>query len=844
VPGLGTTFGRGGATTAPRDLAKSDCILIQGSSMAEAHPVAFRWVVAAKERGATVIHVDPRYSRTSALADIWVPLRAGTDLVLLGALVRHVLENELYFADYVKAFTNASVILREDFADTEDLDGLFSGFDEASASYDPSSWRYAGDDKASPQRDPTLQHPRSVFQVLRRHFTRYTPELVERAAGVREDLFFRVAKALTDASGPERTAAICYALGWTQHSKGVQIIRTAAILQLLLGNMGRPGGGIMALRGHASIQGSTDIPTLYDLLPGYLPMPRAGAHDAGLASYVAEVRARGGYWDNGKKLTVSLLKAFYGANATAENDFGFGFLPRTSRDHSHFGFFMEMADGAVEGLFVMGQNPAVGGQNARLERHALTRLRWLVVRDLVPMETATFWYESPEIESGELRSDAIETEVFLFPAAGNAEKSGTFTNTQRLLQFHEKAIAPPGEARSEAWFIHQLAKRLKKLAEASDHPADAPLRALDWWYPEDANGEPEIEAVLAEINGFETPGDGGAHHGRQLAGFSELRDDGSTACGAWIYSGVLGPDGVNRAALREPQGEYHHGWGFAWPADRRILYNRASARPDGAPWSEAKKLVWWDAEKKEWTGLDVPDFEKTKAPSYRPPPGARGMAAIGGDAPFIMHADGLGWLFVPEGLKDGPLPTHYEALESPSENLLYSRQKNPVARWHHRPDNPWASSPDPRYPYVLTTYRLTEHHTAGGMSRFLGHLSELQPELFAEISPELAAEVGVEHGAFVTVLTPRAVIEARAMVTRRIRPLVIDGRVVHQVAMPFHWGSSGRVKGDVTNDLIALSGEPNVSIHESKALLCALFAGPKSVVGPWLRETARGKKSL
>jgi formate dehydrogenase major subunit len=429
--------------------------------------------------------------------------------------------------------------------------------------------------------------------------------------------------------------------------------------------------------------------------------------------------------------------------------------------------------------------------------------------------------------------------VFLFPAAGHVEKAGTFTNTQRLLQFRDKAVEPPEDARSEAWFIHQLALRLKKLAAASDDPMDAPLRALDWWYPEDSHGEPEIESVLREINGFETAGSDGAHHGEQLAGFSELRDDGSTACGAWIYSGVFGPDGVNRAALRQPTGDYHHGWGYAWPADRRILYNRASARPDGAPWSEKKKLVWWDPEKAEWTGRDVPDFEKKKPPEYRPAPGARGMAALRGDAPFIMHADGLGWLFVPEGLKDGPLPAHYEPLESPSVNFVYARQKNPVARWFRRADNPWASSPDARYPHVLTTYRLTEHHTAGGMSRFLSHLAELQPELFAEISPELAHEVGATNGAFVTIVTPRGMIEARALVTRRIRPLMIDGRVVHQVAMPFHWGPAGLVHGDVVNDLIALSGEPNVTIHESKALLCALYAGPKSVVGPWLGTMAR-----
>jgi formate dehydrogenase major subunit len=471
---------------------------------------------------------------------------------------------------------------------------------------------------------------------------------------------------------------------------------------------------------------------------------------------------------------------------------------------------MDMADGKVEGLFVMGQNPAVGGQHARLERKALARLRWLVVRDLVAIETATFWYESPEVARGELSPSHIPTEVFLFPAAGHAEKAGTFTNTQRLLQFREKAVEPPGDARSEAWFIHQLALRLKARAEASGAPEDEALRALDWWYPENGHGEPVIESVLAEINGFRTDAEG-AHHGAQLAGFGDLRDDGSTACGCWIYSGVYGPDGVNRAAGREPQGAYGHGWGFAWPADRRILYNRASARPDGAPWSEDKRLVWWDAEAKRWTGLDVPDCDATLPPDQA--------------APFIMHADGLGWLYVPEGLEDGPLPAHYEPLESPVANEVYAQHDNPVARRHERPDNPLAPACDPRFPHVLTTYRLTEHHTAGGMSRFLPHLAELQPELFVEISPELAAEVGVTGGDWVTVVTLRGFVEARALVTRRMRPLQISGRTVHQIAIPFHWGSSGPVRGDVANDLIALTGEPNVSIHEAKALTCALYRG-------------------
>ncbi len=850
MPGLGTSFGRGGATTALQDLADADCILIQGSSMAEAHPVGFRWVVQAHERGATVIHVDPRYSRTSALADIWVPIRAGADLAFLGGLVRHVLESRLDFREYVLAYTNASFVLREDFRDTEDLDGLFSGWDAERRRYDTATWQYALGPDGRPEKDPTLEHPRCVYQVLRRHFRRYTPEMVERIAGVPPELFRRVADALTAASGPEKTAAICYAVGWTQHSKGVQIIRAAAILQLLLGNVGRPGGGILALRGHASIQGSTDIPTLYNLLPGYLPMPEAAA-DATLAAYLARHAKPVGWWSNLPAYTVSLLKAYYGERATAANEWGFAWLPRTTGDHSHFAFFCDMADGRVEGLFVMGQNPAVGGQHASLERRALGRLQWLVVRELVATETAAFWKDSPEIERGELRPEEIETEVFLFPAAGHAEKAGSYTQTQRLVQWRETAVEPPGEARSEAWFLHQLALRLKARAERSDDPADEPLRALDWWYPEDGHGEPVMEAVLAEINGWRVTPAAGApdvlhgddragrpHHGPQVAGFAELRDDGSTACGCWIYSGIYGPDGVNRALRREPSGRYGHGWGFAWPADRRILYNRASARPDGAPWSERKKLVWWDAAASRWGGLDVPDFPAGKPPDYAPPAAASGVDAHPGDAPFLMLAEGVGRLFVPEGLADGPLPAHYEPLESPVANDLYRQATNPAARRIERPDNPWAASPDPRFPHVLTTYRLTEHHTAGGMSRFLSHLAELQPELFAELSPELAEELGVANGDWVRVETVRGAISARALVTARIRPIRLGELTVHQVALPFHWGSAGPITGDVVNDLIPLSAEPNVSIHESKALLCRVLParGPQSHRAGWTLE--------
>ena len=840
MPGLGTSFGRGGATTAQQDLRNADAILIMGSSMAENHPVGFRFVIDARERGATIIHVDPRFTRTSAMADMWVPLRAGSDIVFLGGLVNYVLTHGLEFRDYVVAYTNAATIIDREFRDAEDLGGLFSGWDERNRRYDPASWAYEGSSPADHEaghepergghgkdrggeagdmrgahRDPTLEHPRCVFQILKRHYARYTPANVEHACGVPAAAFLRVADAFCRASGPERTAAICYAVGWTQHSVGVQIIRTAAILQLLLGNIGRPGGGILALRGHASIQGSTDIPTLYDILPGYLPMPAFGEDGRTLDGYLRKHRSETGWWANFDKYVVSLLKAWYGDAATADNEFGFGWLPRISGDHSHLGYWLDLADGTgVEGMFVMGQNPAVGAPNARLERRALARLKWLVVRDMVETETATFWLDSPEVQRGELTTAGIDTEVFFLPAAAHAEKDGCFTNTQRLLQWRDKAVDPPGDARSEAWFVYHLGLRLKARAACDSRPSTQSLRALTWSYPVTGpHGEPDITTVLQEINGRSTA------DGRLVDGFGKLAADGTTACGCWIYSGVHPEPHRNRARDREPRGPYGHGWGFAWPADRRILYNRASARPDGRPWSERKKLVWWDEDAKRWTGLDTPDFTADKPPAYVPLPGATGDDALAGDAPFIMHPDGMGWIWVASGLKDGPLPVHYEPLESPVENALYPQQVNPAADRKARSDNLYADA-DGAFPHVLTTYRLTEHHTAGGMSRTLPHLAELQPELFCEISPDLAREIGVDNGDAVTVATPRGSITARALVTARMATLRVHGRMLHQVGLPYHFGGRGLVRGDVVNDLIAISEEPNVRIMEAKALVC------------------------
>jgi formate dehydrogenase major subunit len=825
--------------------------------MAEAHPVGFRWVMKARERGAKVIHVDPRFGRTSAMADVHVPIRAGTDIAFLGGLIRHVIETESYFRDYVVNYTNAATLINEDYRGPEDLDGVFSGYDPETGLYDPASWMYEGGEMAAAagirehstqafdeetgagmltgrvRNDPTLEDPRCVFQILRRHFARYTPELVTRVCGISEEQFHDVARALIENSGRDRTTALCYAVGWTQHTSGVQIIRAASILQLLLGNIGRPGGGIMALRGHASIQGSTDIPTLYDLLPGYLHMPRARDEDIDLEAYLASGGADRGWWSHFDLYVVSLLKAWFGAAATAENDYGFSHLPKISGNHSHFPTMLRAMDGGLDGFFVMGQNPAVGSQNSGLQRRALARMKWVVVRDLADNETARFWKDSPEVRSGELRPDEIETEVFLMPAAGHVEKEGTFTNTQRLLQWKDKALEPPGDARSELWFMHHLAKRVFAHYRDSTDPRDWPIQNLTWDYPEHGDiAEPSGDAVLREINGYHVA------TGEPIGGFQELADDGSTASGCWIYAGVYA-DGVNQARRREPGdleapgGWVSPEWGWAWPANRRTLYSRASADPDGRPWSERKRYVWWDGEEGRWTGYDVPDFPADKRPDYRAPDdGGEGMDAISGDAPFIMMGDGRAWLYSPSGLIDGPLPAHYEPLESPIPNLIYpGRTANPAALRWVRPDNPYHASADPRYPVVATTFRLTEHHTAGAMSRYLPWLAELQPEMFAEIDPVLARERGIEDGGWMTIVTARAEIEARAKVTERIRPLQVDGRPLHQICLPWHWGSFGAgtgSTGDAANDLVALSGDPNVSIQETKAFSCDVRAGRRA----------------
>ena len=638
--------------------------------MAECHPVGFQWVMEAKARGASVIHIDPRYTRTSAVADLHVPLRAGSDIVLLGGLINYVLSSGRFFREYVVNYTNAATIVSEDFQDTEDLDGLFSGFDPEQHSYDQGSWTYEGaevqassgerdkqnDDQAGspsssvsaagrgeahgsggahvpqPKTDPTLQHPRCVFQILKRHYARYTADMVERACGIAQPDFLRVCELITANSGRDRTTAWVYSVGWTQHTVGVQYIRGASVLQALLGNIGRPGGGILALRGHASIQGSTDIPTLFDLLPGYIPMPHAHTNE-NLDAFIAAEGTDKGFWANMSAYTISLLKAWWGTNATGENDFCFDYLPRLTGSHSTYETVMAQLAGDCKGYLLLGENPAVGSANGKLQRLGLAKLDWLVVRDFSLIESATFWKDGPEIDTGELTTEDIGTEVFFLPAAAHTEKDGSFTNTQRMLQWHHAAVEPAGDARSELWFTYHLGRLIRQKLAASADEMDRPVLDLTWAYPlEGEQDEPSAEAVLAEINGWD--GDG-----KPLSAYTELKDDGSTACGCWIYAGVYA-DGVNQADRRKPGQEQNWiaaEWGWAWPAQPADPVQPRLCRPrrQAVERAQGPRLV----------GRRAAHVDRARRPRLRARQGARLPAArrrdrsrgAGGDRP-VHHA--------------------------------------------------------------------------------------------------------------------------------------------------------------------------------------------------------------
>jgi len=822
------------------DIKNSDCVLVIGGNPAENHPASLRWINQARAHGAKLIVVDPRFNRTAATADFYAPLRSGTDIVFLGGLINYTLQNKLYNEEYVKYYTNALTLINPDYKGPPDLEGYFSGFNPEKKAYDTATWQYqtekqkvvGADGKevevAVIKRATNLDEPHTVFSHLRKHFARYTPEMVERVCGTPKEKFLEVAKLFCATGAPAQSGTILYAMGQTQHTVGTQNVRAMAILQLLLGNIGVPGGGVNALRGESNVQGSTDMALLYHDLPGYLGLPTDKHPD--LATYTARFDTTS-YWVNGPRFFTCLMKAWFGPAATQENNFAYDYLPKSSGNYSWIPLFEAMYAGTIKGLICMGQNPAVSGPNARLERKALANLDWLVVMDLFETETATFW-RAPGVDPKN-----VKTEVFLLPAADALEKAGSIVTSGRRIQWRPKVATAPGVAKEDLWILDRLVKALKALYQDTTDPKDRPILDLVWDYGD----PPEVERVAREINGYaledvvDKDGKVLVEQGKVIPGFATIAsaaNPAAIACGNWLYSGYFAPadDGEGKkmpAAKRRGQkdpgelGMYPF-WGWAWPANRHILYNRASARPDGTPWAENKKLIWWDAAQNKWVGYDVPDFAPTKAPDAKAEPAGTGLAAQAGTDPFIMKADGKGWLFAPKGLNEGPLPEHYEPLESPIANPLSKVQVNPVVKvWSTDQDKDIGDRVGTfdHFPIVCTTFRLTEHWQAGAMSRNLPWLAEAQPELFVEIGKELAAEKGLKNGDKVIVTSARGEIQAVAVVTARWKPLTIDGKQVHHVGMPWHYGWQGLATGDVANDLTPHVGDGNTMIPEYKVFL-------------------------
>ncbi len=781
------------------DVANTDVVLVMGGNPAENHPVGFRFVMEAKRnRKAKLVCIDPRFNRTAALSDCYVPIRAGSDIAYLGGLIHYTLSRRLHHADYVRLHTNASFLIQEGFDFSE---GHFSGWDSEKKAYDKSSWQYELDFKGYGKVDPTLEHPRSVFQLMQKHYSRYTPEQVASICGCSVEDFTRSAEIICSTGKPDRCGTILYALGWTQHSHSVQLIHTAAMLQLLLGNIGVPGGGVNAQRGHSNIQGATDMGG-WDTLPGYLKVPQA--QQTSLQAYLKDATPKPlrpnamNYWSNAPKFMASLLKSYYGDHATKENDFGYHYLPKIgpSDNHSWGYLFDKMYAGQMEGLISFGMNPVANGPNSLKMIKALGKLKWLIVAENFETETAAFWNaqklaakEYPAVED----PTRVFTEVFLLPAACFAEKDGAFVNSSRWVQWKHAALDPPGLAKRDQEIIAALFLKLRALYQKEGGASPEPVLKMSWNYANLAS--PSLEEVAKEINGREVA------TARQVSSFAELKDDGSTLCGNWLYSGSFTEAGnmMARRGQEDPTGlGFFPGWSWNWPANRRVLYNRASADGEGKPWDPTRSGIRWDG--KKWVG-DVPD---TKADA---PPDNFGA--------FIMLREGVAKLFAPD-FAEGPFPEHYEPAESPVENALHPKVSgNPLAKIFHSDLDPLGTSKD--YPYVALTYRLTEHFHY--WTKHVKSSSALQPSFFVELPEELAREKGIESGSRVRVRSARGAVEGQALVTRRVRPLKVNGRTVYQVGLPIHWGFVGRVKGPLINNLSPSVLDPNSGTPEYKGFL-------------------------
>jgi formate dehydrogenase major subunit len=793
-----------------QDIKNADVVLVMGGNAAEAHPCGFKWVMEAKiENKAKLVVVDPRFTRTASVADLYAPIRPGTDIAFLSGVMLYLLENDKIQHDYVRAYTNASLIVKDGFAFE---DGLFSGYDEEKRSYDKSSWDYELDEQGFAKIDDSWQHPRCVMNLLKKHLERYTPETVSRICGTPQDKFLKVCELIASTSSPERALTSLFALGWTQHSVGSQNIRSMAMVQLLLGNIGVAGGGMNALRGHSNIQGLTDIGLLSSLMPGYLTMPKdpEGTFDSYMSTrQFKPLRPNQmSYWQNYKKFFVSLMKAVYGNAATAENNWAYDWLPKLDvPDYDILRAFEMMDQGKMNGYICQGFNPMQAFPDRGKIRRSLSKLKYLVVVDPLDTETANFWQDyGPQNPSD---PESIQTEVFQLPCTCFAEESGSLVNSARWLQWHWKAADAPGEAKTDIFIIAGLYRRMKALYAKEGGAFPDPLLNLSWNYADPE--EPDPAEMAKEMNGRaladlkDANGNVLVKAGQQLDGFAQLRDDGTTMSGCWIFSGSFTEKG-NLMARRDATDPREAGiapnWAWAWPANRRILYNRASADPKGNPWNPEKPLIKWNGA--AWVGFDVPDYGVTVKPED----------SMG---PFIMQQEGVGRLFARGTMAEGPFPEHYEPFESPSENVLHPKVKsNPAARVFARDRADFGTAAD--FPYVGTTYRLTEHFHYWTKHAKINSI--LQPEEFVEIGEVLAREKKIEQGGWVRVWSKRGQVICKAYVTKRIKPMMVDGKPVHVIGCPIHWGFTGVArKGYGANTLTPSVGDANSQTPEFKAFL-------------------------
>ncbi len=814
VAALAESFGRGAMTNHFIDMKNSDCILVMGSNAAETHPISFKWVTEAQRKGATLISVDPRFTRTSAKADIYAPLRSGTDVAFLGGMIRYILENGLYHKDYVLHYTNATLLLNPEYRFEK---GLFAGFDPKTRKYDQSKWAFQLDAEGKPKRDMSLKDPLCVFNQLKKHYSRYDLKTVSSVTGTSEADLLAVYKAFTATGKPDNAGTILYAMGWTQHTIGVQIIRTMTIVQLLLGNIGMAGGGVNALRGESNVQGSTDHALLYHIWPGYLGTPTAKAQK------LADILSRRpkskdplslNWWQNEPKYIVSFLKAMFGDQATAENEFGYPWMPKLEdgKAYSWLDLFDEMYKGSIKGLFAWGMNPACSGANSNKTRKALANLEWLVNVNLFDNETGSFW-KGPGMKPGD-----IGTEVFMLPACVSVEKEGSITNSGRWMQWRYAGPNPLGNSRPDGDIILELGLKLKEIYQKEGGVFPDPILNLKWDYMSQGKYDPHKVAKI--INGTFTRdvkiGEKEFKAGKQVPSFAFLQADGSTACGNWIYSGSY-TDAGNMAARRKTNdavnqiGLYPE-FAWAWPVNRRILYNRASVDLKGQPFDAKRWVMKWEGDK--WIG-DIPDGP---AP---PLADAQGNPNPNGKHPFIMTLHGFGQLFGP-GLKDGPFPEHYEAMECPIEkNPLSDQLHSPTVPMYASAADQFAATCDPKYPYVCSTYRVSEHWQTGLMTRPQPWLLELQPQVFVEMSEELAKLKNIQNGERVIVSTVRGSLEATAIVTKRFRPMKIAGTLVYPIGLPYNYGWRWPASGteESANLLTASTGDSNTRIPETKTFM-------------------------